>query len=315
MRRHLPHTICAALMLTGGLARAQATATPCQADRAADERAIREMSQRYGRVRDVQAEMEEFSDDVWFFSPLRPEPTRGRAERQRAVEGRRAAAPGDSTVRETTGVMISACGDMAVEHGRFVTRWQSPTGPDSTVGHYLMTFRKDAGSWKITAASVHRSAGTVPATPAVAAAPAVAAPAAAAHARVLPPESGTRLIFCNAPGLSVDVRLDSVTAPGAPAAMGTAELAAGASNVGTHRDADEMLYFLTTGGRAFVAGDTVDVQPGLMMYVPRGVPHGFWSPPRSPIRFVWANQPQSFTRLFRTRGVAPGTPCPPPATR
>jgi ketosteroid isomerase-like protein len=138
----------------------------CSADLAADERAIREMSQRYGYVQDIDAEMEEFTDDVWFYSPLRPDPTRGKAERRRAVEGRRAAAPGDSTIRLTTGVMVAACGDLAIEHGRFVTRWRTAAGPDSTVGYYLMTFRKEHGVWKIAAASVHRSAGTVPSIPA-----------------------------------------------------------------------------------------------------------------------------------------------------
>ena len=225
----VPSLILGAVLSIGGsVSYAQGTIT-CAPDRAADERAIREMSQRYSRIRDVEAEMHEFSDDVWFYSPLRPAPTRGKDERRRAVEGRRAAAPGDSTVRETTGVMVAACGDMAVEHGRFITRWRTATGPDSTVGYYLMTFRKDRGVWKITAASVHRSAGTVPAA---APAPTVLPPTVSSpgHARVLPPGSGTRLVFCTAPGLSVDIRLDSVTAPGAPVAMGTAELASGASS-------------------------------------------------------------------------------------
>lgn len=128
---------------------------------------------------------------------------------------------------------------------------------------------------------------------------------------VLPPQSGTPLVFCTAPGLSVDLRLDSTVAPGTPVAMGTGELAAGASNVGRHPETDEVIYFLTAGGRAFVATDTAMVEPGLMLYIPRGVTHGFLSPPDQPMRFVWVNVPQMLAQRFRANGVAPGTVCPP----
>ena len=128
----------------------------CSADLAAEERAVRAMSASYATVRDVETEMAEFTDDVWFYSPLRPQPTVGRAARRAVIAGRRAAAPGDRTIRETSGVIMGACGDLAVEHGRFVTRWTTPTGPDSTVGYYLMAYRKVNGAWRIAAASVHR---------------------------------------------------------------------------------------------------------------------------------------------------------------
>ena len=127
--------------------------------------------------------------------------------------------------------------------------------------------------------------------------------------RILPRDSGTPLIFCAAPGLSVELRLDSLIASGTPIAMGTAELAAGASNTGTHRDTDESVYFLTSGGRTFVGKDTVMIEAGLMLWVPRGVAHGFWSPPDRPVRFVWVNFPQALAQRFRQSGVAPDTHC------
>lgn len=130
-------------------------------------------------------------------------------------------------------------------------------------------------------------------------------------ARILPRASGTPLMFCTSPGLSVELRLDSLIAHGTPIAMGTAELAAGASNTGTHRDADEAIYFLTAGGRAFVAKDTTLIEPGLMLWVPRGVVHGFLSAADQPVRFVWVNFPQALAQRFRQSGVTPGTPCPP----
>jgi mannose-6-phosphate isomerase-like protein (cupin superfamily) len=130
--------------------------------------------------------------------------------------------------------------------------------------------------------------------------------------RILPPASGTALAFCASPGLNVDLRLDSLVAADSPLAMGTAEIDAGKSNAGTHNDTDEITYFLSAGGRAFVAGDTVPIESGLMLWVPRGVPHGFISAPDRAIRFVWVTYPQGLAQRFRRGGVARGRGCPPP---
>jgi hypothetical protein len=89
-------------------------------------------------------------------------------------------------------------------------------------------------------------------SPASGSAAGTAPPHAPAAGRVLPRASGTPLLFCDAVGLSVELRLDSLVAPGTPFAMGMAELAAGGSNTGTHRDTDEAIYFLSAGGRTFV---------------------------------------------------------------
>lgn len=131
-----------------------ATRERCTADRAADERAIRELSARYPETRDVKTEVAQYTDDVWFFSTLTPVPTLGRAARQRSIEQRRAPAPGEYTRRETTGVTVSRCGDLAVEHGRFVTVRPGPAGADSSSGYYLLAYRKVGGEWKIAAGSV-----------------------------------------------------------------------------------------------------------------------------------------------------------------
>jgi len=69
--------------------------------------------------------------------------------------------------------------------------------------------------------------------------------------------------------------VDSVFTGSTRFAMGTAEIAVGGSNAGTHGDVDEINYFLEGQGRAFIGVDTVDVRPGLVMYVPQGVRHGF----------------------------------------
>lgn len=145
-----------ALVAAGGCASVQRASRACDVDRAAVDRAIRTLSAGYAEVRDVETEVAEFTDDIWFFSTLTPTPTVGRAARRQTIERRRAPAAGEHTRRETTGVVISQCGDLAVEHGRYVTTWTGPTGPDSVAGYYLMAYQKAGGQWKVAAASVHR---------------------------------------------------------------------------------------------------------------------------------------------------------------
>ena len=125
------------------------------------------------------------------------------------------------------------------------------------------------------------------------------------------PSAGTSLIFCSSPGLSVTLKVDSVSTGGSRLAMGTAEIAVGTSNAGTHPDVDEVNYFLDGQGRAFIGVDTIDVRPGLVMYVPQGVRHGFINTGVGPLRFAWTIAPQALANGFRARGVAPGTPCKP----
>jgi len=137
--------------------------------------------------------------------------------------------------------------------------------------------------------------------------------AAAPHGgRFVAPGGGTALVFCRSPGLSVNLKLDSAAVGVTAFAMGTAAVAAGGSNEGTHPDDDEAVYFLSGEGRAFVGSDTMEVRPGLVMYVPRGLKHGFVSTGSTPIEFLWTIAPGRLAAGFRARGVAPGTPCPPP---
>ncbi len=154
--RPLAHVVLVPAVLAGGCASAPRGGRACTADLAAEERAVRALSANYATVRDVETEVAEFTEDVWFFSTLTPRPTVGRAARRQTIERRRAPAPGEHTRRETTGVIMSACGDLAVEHGRYVTRWNAPAGPDSVAGYYLQAYRKVGSAWKVAAASVHR---------------------------------------------------------------------------------------------------------------------------------------------------------------
>lgn len=271
----------------------------CDLDVPAVEREVREVSARYATVRDIEPEVAQYTDDVWFFSTLTPVPTVGSDARRESIARRRAPVPGEFTRRETSGVMIGQCGELAVEHGRFVTAWPIAGGMDSVAGFYLLAYRKIAGEWKVAAASVHRR---TPAEPAH-------VPDREERGTFVHPSQGTHLIFCSAPGLSVTLKVDSTATGATRMAMGTAEIAVGAENAGTHRDVDEVNYFLGGRGRAFIGADTVNVEPGLVMYVPQGVRHGFLNTGSDPLRFAWTIVPQGLANSFRARGVAPGTPC------
>ena len=78
---------------------------------------------------------------------------------------------------------------------------------------------------------------------------------------------------------------------------------------GPTRDDDEAVYFLRGDGKAFVGSGTMDVRPGFMMFVPRGVQHGFISTGSTPLEFLWTIAPGQLAAGFRARGVPLGTPC------
>ena len=158
MTHHLPQLIMPGLfvLLSASGCSGASRVSACDVARADAEQAVRALSANYSRVRDVETEVNEFAEDVWFFSTLTPVPTVGKAARRATIEKRRAPVPGENTRRETSGVIVSECGDLAVEHGRYVTSWTGPAGTDSAGGFYLMAYRKENNEWKIAAASVHR---------------------------------------------------------------------------------------------------------------------------------------------------------------
>lgn len=127
--------------------------------------------------------------------------------------------------------------------------------------------------------------------------------------RILQPADGEPLVLCHAPDLSVNIKVDSVSANATQFSMGTASLVVGGSNFGVH-DVDEITYFTHGHGRAVVGTDTADVEPGTTMYVPRGVRHGFTNTGGSALQFVWIVSPRGLEERFRARGVRPGSQCP-----
>jgi mannose-6-phosphate isomerase-like protein (cupin superfamily) len=137
------------------------------------------------------------------------------------------------------------------------------------------------------------------------------APAPAGH--VFQPEEGDRFFFCDAPGLGVNVKVDSVTSGATQFAMGTAELKG--SNTGTHSQQDEVIFIYEGRGRVLVGETWHPARPGTTMYVPRGVRHGFTSDEGAPLRFVWVTAPQGLEKRFRGGGVSSLAQCPSPASK
>ena len=133
------------------------------------------------------------------------------------------------------------------------------------------------------------------------------AAAARSSGYVLQPHEGERLIFCDSPALAVNIKVSPATTGDAPFAMGTAELSG--TNAGTHRNEDEIIYFVSGTGSAFVGDRKVRIEPGVTMYVPRGVRHGFTSEGDDPVRFVWVIAPTGLEERFRAGGHPPSFNC------
>jgi steroid delta-isomerase-like uncharacterized protein len=125
---------------------------------------------------------------------------------------------------------------------------------------------------------------------------------------VLEPEGGEPLIWCDAPELRANIKISpGNTAGHAPFAVGTAELTG--ANTGTHQKQDEVIYFLSGSGSAFAGDAKIRIRPGAMMYVPRGVRHGFTRDGAEPVTFLWITVPPGLEEQFRASGKPPSFDC------
>ena len=126
--------------------------------------------------------------------------------------------------------------------------------------------------------------------------------------RVIAPELGERLVYCELP-LVLTVKVDSGTAPSTRLRAATGVLGRG-SEFGVHRDADEALYVTRGRGHAVVGADTVPVAPGFVMFVPQGTPHGLVNSSDQPLEYFVVHSPQTSTAGFRRRAARSGPYCP-----
>lgn len=126
--------------------------------------------------------------------------------------------------------------------------------------------------------------------------------------RVIAPGLGERLVYCELP-LVLTLKVDSGSAPGTRLRAASGVLSRG-SEFGVHRDADEVLYVTRGRGRAVIGADTVPVEPGAVMFVPHGTPHGLVNSSDQPLEYFVVHSPQTSAAGFRRRAAMPGPYCP-----
>ncbi|MBW3564068.1 MAG: cupin domain-containing protein [Acidobacteria bacterium] len=126
---------------------------------------------------------------------------------------------------------------------------------------------------------------------------------------VLQPQQGKKLFFCDAPGLNATVKSNSAQMGGIGVAVGTAEITHG-SNFGVHKDEDEIVFIHSGKGNVVLGDKTIAAAPGTIMYVPRGVRHGFVNTGEAPFTFFWVVAPPGLADRFLEAGTASLTDCP-----
>lgn len=128
---------------------------------------------------------------------------------------------------------------------------------------------------------------------------------------VLTPEEGKKLVFCSAPGLGATVKSTNVSMGGTVVAIGTAEINHG-SNIGVHQDEDEIVFIHSGRGSVVLNEQAIPAAPGTIMYVPRGVRHGFVNTGDAPFEFFWLVAPPGLANRFLASGKSSLTDCPTP---
>ncbi len=122
--------------------------------RAADERAIRNLSAEWSKVagaRDLEKTLSYYADDASTLPPNAPIATGSDARRQ--VWSNLMAAPGYGLSFDTTKVEVARSGDLAYEMGTYQLTVNDKTGkPTTSKGKYVVVWRKQpGGAWKAVA--------------------------------------------------------------------------------------------------------------------------------------------------------------------
>jgi uncharacterized protein (TIGR02246 family) len=120
------------------------------AERAADERAIRELANLWEGavvVRDTAAIADLHAPEARLLLPGRP-PIEGR-EAVAAAWARRLALPGLSLTWDPAAVEVAESRDLAVETGGYEQTHEGAAGPVREEGSYLVVWRRLDGEWKV----------------------------------------------------------------------------------------------------------------------------------------------------------------------
>lgn len=124
---------------------------------AADERAIRELDAAWSQAlqnKDLDKAMSNYAEDAVFLAPNSPL-IEGKAKiRERFA--RRMASSGFSASFTPPRIVVSKSRDLAYEPGTFRVSVNDEHGqPTTSTGNHLVTWKKLAGKWKVTAESIN----------------------------------------------------------------------------------------------------------------------------------------------------------------
>jgi len=66
-----------------------------------------------------------------------------------------------------------------------------------------------------------------------------------------------------------------------------------------HQLAEQVLFFISGRGKASLAGEEVEVHPGTIVHVPKGIVHGITNTGEDPLSFLETTSPPGFQETFR----------------
>lgn len=130
----------------------------------------------------------------------------------------------------------------------------------------------------------------------------------AARVVTINPGQGERISYCVFP-LTITAQIDSDAAPGARLTAATGALRRG-TEAATHREDDEIVLVTHGRGRAFVEADTAAVEPGSVVFAPRGMRHGFTNEGAGTLEYFVVFSEPGPRDLFRRFAARLGPYCP-----
>lgn len=128
---------------------------------------------------------------------------------------------------------------------------------------------------------------------------------------IIPPNGGETFEYCSRP-LSLVLKVDSVSAPGTNLVAGTGEIR-GDEGIGRHPGSHEVIYIRDGWGYAVFGGDSTQLGPGSVIYVPPATPHRLISTGDAPMSYFWVLGPRSSGEGFRRAAAIGCDGEPPPA--
>lgn len=132
--------------------------------------------------------------------------------------------------------------------------------------------------------------------------------AAGARAVAFDPGEGERITYCAFP-LTLTAKVDTDAAPGARLMAGTGALRRGVE-AATHARLDEIVLVTHGRGRAFTGSDTAAIEPGSVVFTPKGVPHGLINDGAGTLEYLVLFGGAGARAGYHALAAQPGPHCP-----